>query len=144
MRPWIVFALALGSLLCPGWAEPRIASHRAWAPNEIVRPIRIEVVVSNDGELPAEEYALRLTLTPDVSPELKRGATAATMLDPFEYVQEVRHLGPRESVKVEFETPYFATAPFERRGSFLVDNLIPNIRRSIRVNYRVTLQPIDP
>ncbi len=118
---------------------PRLVSHRAWAPNEVVSPIWVEAVVINDGKETLEGYELRLVLTPDLPSDLKWNGEGRSMLDPFELTQKIEPLEPNQRVKIAFKTPYFASAAFERRDTFLVENLAPNIRRSIRISYRLTV-----
>lgn len=124
----------------------QILGSRAYAGNEVAKPVFVEVRVRNtsDQELDGFVYYRFVPQRPS-GYVIHEGVD---MYSPWEGEVAVGPLKPQEMRKVVFQTLYFSPNTFSTTtGSFRVDPLVPFVGRSsgpTRITYRLTTRSPDP
>lgn len=126
----------------------RVLETQVYAPNETpIKPIHIRVTVLNETKEAIERPTVKLTLRPSMKLVGPRGYPPGgrdtdprepTVFDPQVMEKEIEVLYPGRERTVSFTTPYLSANGFRsNRKFFTVENLIPNLRRSVVIHYDV-------
>ena len=130
---------------------PRIRTRaEAYAPEQsMIKPISVDVFVSNDGKASALDVEIFLQLVPEDIGRMRpyppggneNSPHEPTLLDPVELDTRIDELYPGRSRKLTFSTPYYAVEGFRNdHGYFMVQNLVPNLRKSVSVSYKISVK----
>ena len=143
----MILLLVLLGLLAQQTPELRLVSTKIWAPNQTIKPILITLTVRNETPNTLHGALARLVLTPlyrttgsrGQAPGAKREVTPS-MLEPWTLDAPVPALTPGQTRSLVVETPFLARSAFSTSGRlFTVENLIPNLRRTVPVQVEVEL-----
>ena len=138
--------LLLLALLAQANPTLRLVSTKIYAPNETIKPILIMLTVRNESPAPLAGAVARVKLTP-----LYRGGTrgyapgaareqSPTMLEPWDLEAPLPTLAPGQTRSIILETPFLARGAFSTSGrTFTVENLIPNLKRTVPIQVDVQL-----
>lgn len=140
----LIFALSV----LPLAAEPaglRILSHKAYARlNEVVKPIFVEVRVTNEGVTPSPDSLLLYTFAPVPPSGYEFHPGVVDSFCPREIEQPIESLEPGETRTFKLQTPYYATNAFSTAGHTLYASIIPELTgpNPTRVLFDVELKPV--
>ncbi len=138
--------LALLALLAQDASTLRLVSTKIWAPNQTIKPILITLAVRNETPQPVGGAIARVVLTPlfktgqrGKAPGAER-EPVATMFEPWTLEAPVPLLAPGQTRNMVLETPFLARSAFSTSGHlFTVENLIPNLKRTVPIQVDVEL-----
>ena len=143
----IALILALSAL--PLAAEPaglRILSHKAYARlSEVVKPIFVEVRVTNEGATPSPNSLLLYTFAPVPPSGYEFHPGVVDSFYPREIEQPIEPpLEPGETRTFKLQTPYYATNAFSTAGHTLYASIIPELTgpNPTRVLFDAELKPL--
>jgi hypothetical protein len=142
----VIPLLVLLALLAQEAPALRLVSTKIWAPNQTIKPIFVTLNVRNESPQPVGGAIARVVLTPmyrtgqrGVAPGGAR-EPVTTMFEPWTLEAPVPLLAPGQARTLVLETPFLARSAFSTSGrTFTVENLIPNLKRTVPIHVDVEL-----
>lgn len=149
----LLFSLSAGWLVQAEQPRPKFKDVEircyARAPEEaIARPIRLEVVVTNRRNASLFNIETVVQTRPLVhftsARPIQVTGAQESLLDPIEERARIDELYPGRSRTLSISTPYYAKQGFRNDfGYFTVENLIPNLRQSVQVQYSAWIESLQ-
>lgn len=141
-----MIVLLLLALLAQERAVLRVVGTKISAPNAMVKPIMVTVTIRNESKLLIDGLTVRVVLTPMYrtgqrgKPPGGEREPVDTMFEPWVLDAPVPPLSPGQTRSLVVETPFLARTAFTTTGQvFTVENLIPNLKRTVPVHVDVEL-----
>jgi hypothetical protein len=139
--------LLLCSLLAAGLsAQPsdiRVVGTKIYAPNEMVKPIYVDVTVKNMSNTVEEDRWVHVRFVPNKPSSYRRPVDGdRDVFSPVDLEKELGSINPGESRTIRFRSPYLAKNAFNTTGRSFRTEVAPDlpINGTQTVNLTITIK----